>query len=235
MPIYEVALQMTYKGQQCINRWNYSMSGTPAAVTGSFALAFAFGAVYDTVAVPPGYPAGTILDALTYTMTDDGVFEQLTALNVYSVTDFYQTPFVPPYAGKATGEGMSPFTSVGYRTNVVRRDISRGTKRTTAVPEAFVGDGGTIDISGGSRAADVASRMTDVLTYDDEGNTLTFTPCVVSKQRYEVEVDGEPTGRFAYRYYPTEAEQLEHIAAGVTWSPYANVRSQVSRQYGRGR
>ena len=68
--------------------------------------------------------------------------------------------------------------------------------------------------------------------YDDEGNTLTFTPIVCKKQKYAVP-DSDPV-RYAYRYFPTEAEQMDEIAEGVTWQAYTQTRSQTSRQYGRG-
>jgi hypothetical protein len=72
--------------------------------------------------------------------------------------------------------------------------------------------------------------MSATLTYDDEGNTLSFQPCVVGREWREGN-----TGKFAYRYYETESEQLENVATSVTWQPYSTVRTQVYRQYGRGR
>jgi hypothetical protein len=76
----------------------------------------------------------------------------------------------------------------------------------------------------------LASVMGDTLTYDDEGNTLTYTPCVVQKEKYTT-----PSGKDAYRYYATESAQAPHLAVGVAWEVYDTERSQVSRQYGHGR
>lgn len=50
MPIMEVVLTQNYYGQEIINRFNYRASGTPAAVTYSFALVSALGAIYDELA-----------------------------------------------------------------------------------------------------------------------------------------------------------------------------------------
>lgn len=236
MPIYELTLTQTYENQLVINRWNYLMSGTPAAVTGSFGLIAAIGAIYDLVHIPPQYPTGTLLDAISSLLSTSLIFQEVTAFNPYDPVDFYQTPFVPAYAGKNSGEAESPALAIGYRSNVVRRDIRRATKRFAGASESVVGAGGAIDITNSFVLAP-ATKMGQVLTYDDEGNTLSYTPCVVGKEKYQTNT-GHPVGqadRFAYKYYSAEAEQLEHIAQGISWEPYDHARTQVSRQYGRGR
>lgn len=235
MPLYELVLTQTYQNQQTINRWNYLMTGTPAAVIGAFALVKAFGAIYDAVHVPPEYPTDTPLDALSYMQSSLVSSQQITALNPYDPTDFYQTPFVVPYLGKASGNGVSPTVAIGFRTTQVRRDISRATKRFVGVTEEQISVGGALDISDGSRIADMAVAMTDPLSYDDEGNTLTFSPCVAGKEKYTIAQPPPKADTVAYRYYPTEAEQLDHLAVGIIWQPYANTRTQTSRQYGKGR
>jgi hypothetical protein len=48
MPLYEVVLEQRYYNQQVVNRWNYVGSGTPASVTGSFALLSALGFISTT-------------------------------------------------------------------------------------------------------------------------------------------------------------------------------------------
>jgi hypothetical protein len=235
MPLYEVTLTQSYQNQQCVNRWNYLGTGTPAAVSMSFALAAAFGAIYDEVHIPPQYPTGTILDALIYIQHSGVSSQQLTVINPYSPTDFYQTPFVNPYNGLGSGDGLSPAVAIGFRSTQVRRDIARGTKRFVGVFESETGAGGLVDVSGGSRVNDVADRMTTPLTYDDEGNTLTFAPCIVGKERYNPETHlADPAGT-AYRYYPVEADQLAKLAVGIIWQGYDHTRTQVSRQYGHGR
>lgn len=71
--------------------------------------------------------------------------------------------------------------------------------------------------------------MSATLTYDDSGNTLTFTPCIAQKEEYTT-----PRGKKAYKYYPTEVAQAAHLASGIAWSYYPQTRTQGSRQYGRG-
>lgn len=234
MPLIEAVLVQTYAGQQCINRFTYLATGTPAAVSFSFALLSAMGGIFDLVAVPPAYPAGTLIKTLAALQDGDVQFNTLSAKNLYSVTDFYENPFVPTLNGAIVGEGASPALAFGFRSNRVRTDVARGMKRFVGVPESFMGQGGTMPTGAGGNIDTLRIKLTEVLSYDDSGNTLTFTPSVLGKEKYEVEVGGIPTGRFAYRYFPTEAEQLDHTAVGVAWQAYDTVRTQVSRQYGRG-
>jgi len=74
-----------------------------------------------------------------------------------------------------------------------------------------------------------ATQLSNTLTYTDEGNTLTFVPCVISLKK--IEVEGEPT---EYVKWPTEAEQLAHLASGVVWSLVSGTTTQNSRKVGRG-
>jgi hypothetical protein len=239
MALLEATLAMIFAGQQCICRWNYVSSGTPAAVSRSFGLAAAMGAIYDLIAVPPGYPTGTFMQLLAACISTGVTFEQLTVLNVYDVTDFYQTPFVNPYTGERTGESMSPALAYGWRSTQVRRDVARATKRLPGVSEAQVGTEGIVVAGQLTIMNAFADIMSDALTYDDEGNTLTYTPAVVKKQRYNPSTRlADPAGT-AYRYIPVgagaEAAQLAQTAVGIAWQSYNAVRTQVSRQYGHGR
>lgn len=234
MALYEVILQQTYFGQEIINRWNYVSQGTPAAVSGSFALAFALGAIYDAVAVPPGYPEGELMRLIANAQANDVSFDFLSVRNIYSNTDFYETPFLNPLTGAVSGESLSPYVSFGFRTNRVRSDIRRGTKRLVGVTVTGVTEGGVIapaTMSG--LLTPIAEKMSEVLEYNDEGNTLSFTPGIFGREKYLP--DPERPDRPAYRYYPTENEQEDHIATGIQWSVYSSTRSQTSRQYGRGR
>lgn len=221
--LYELVMRSTYFGQQIINRFNYVMTGTPAAVSGSFALQYAF---FGGSGAAPS--AGSIVGQLIDVVVNDWSLTEIESRAVYSATDFYTRPFITPVVGEQTGKALSPITAYGLRTNRVRSDIARGTKRFVGVTEAGVNEGGTI---GGILGAvqEVATAMSAILTYDDEGNTLSFSPCVVQKEKYTA-----PSGKPAYRYYPTLAEQLDHVALGIQWEAYPQVRSQVSRQYGRG-
>jgi hypothetical protein len=235
MALFEVILTQIYQGQNTVNRWNYVSSGTPAAVTLSYALASAMGAIYDLTAIPPAYPPNTLIDRISELQDAQVLFNTLSVRNVYSTTDFYETPFTPALNGTQSGDGNSPAVAIGYRTNRIQTDVRRGTKRFVGIPESFVGDGGTLSIGSGGNIDQLRLAMNATLTYDDEGNTLSFLPCVCGREKYEVMKDGLPTGRFAYKYFPDLAEQLEHTAQGVQWQAYDVVRTQVSRQYGRGR
>jgi len=229
--LYEVVLTQTYVNQRMINRWNYLFSGTPGAALPSFILARGLGAIETAGA----YPADKLLRIIAKGQVAGVTFQQLTVLNVFDPVDFYQVPFVAPLTGEDSGggTGMSPFVSVGFRTNQIRRDVARGTKRFTGIGEARSGEGGAIVASSGVYF-DIAVAMSANVEETDEGTALTFIPCVAGKQRYNPETGlPSPTGS-AYRYYP-EADQFDHIAAGVTWQAYDSVRSQTSRQYGRGR
>lgn len=235
MAILEVTLLATYFNQEIVNRWNYVTGGTPAAVSLSYAMAFAFGAIYDGALPAPGYPTNTVMSNIRRNIVSGVVFQQLTVINPYDPVDFYQAPFVQPYGGNVPGEGMSPLVAFGFRTNQVRRDVRRATKRFAGVPEASVGAGGVIGSTILGELNDLAEVMSDILEYDDEGNTITFAPAVVSKEEYDPNPSVPTANHRAYRYYPTLAEQLEHTATGITWQTYDTVRSQVSRQYGKGK
>jgi len=236
MAILEVILEGRYFNQLTITRWNYVSGGVPAVVSRSFALAAAFGAVYDDVAIPAGYPVDTPLGQIAIMCGDGWDWQQLTVLNVYDPVDFYQAPFVVPYGGKASANNTTPINAYGFRTNVVRRDVARGTKRFPGVSEENSGEGGVIVPGFIATMNTVAAKMTEVLEYDDEGNTITFSPAVCGKDEYDPNA-GNPLAKNhrAYKYYPDEATQMAHTAVGVIWQPYNTVRSQTSRQYNRGR
>lgn len=235
MAILEVTLTGTYFNQQTINRWNYVSTGIPAAVSLSYALAFAFGAVYDEVHIPPQYPTDAPLGVIAANFGDAWDWQQLTVLNVYSVTDFYQTPFVNPYGGQVAGNNMSPTAAAGFRTNQVRRDVARGTKRFPGLLETQVGAGGILEAVTQTALQAVADSMSATLSYDDEGNTISFAPAVCGKQEYDPNPTEPSRNHRAYKYYATESEQLAHTAVGVVWQAYAQQRTQNSRQYGKGR
>jgi len=227
MPLMEVVLQQTYYGQICVNRWNYLASGTPASVTHSFALLKALGFI----------PTGTTLLADTVgaeiqNVQNTGVtFDQAMARAIYIDEDFFDNPFYANTVG-ATGDAtgrQSPINAFGFRSSRVKQSIGRGYKRFVGTSDELVGAGGQIQGGGVGAMADIASAMSDTLTYDDSGNTLTYTPCIVQKEKYTTD-----SGKTAYKYYATELLQAPHIASGIAWEPYDYVRSQTSRQYGRG-
>jgi hypothetical protein len=226
--LYEVTAFGSYYNQEIINRWNYLSTGVPAAVSGSFGLTFALGAIPEAGVLPPTGMFSAILGSVSAGYTLNSLVVR--AASLFDPEDFYETPYVPPRAGSQGIEfSMSPIDAYGFRTNRVRLDIDRGTKRFVGATENSVDAGGVISAGTLTALNTVASRMSAVLSYDDEGNTITYSPCIVQKQRYTA-----PSGKFAYRYYPTLVEQLAHIATGIQWQPYSTIRSQTSRQYNRG-
>lgn len=226
--LYEVIARGSYFGNEIVNRWNYVRSGVPAAASGSFGLAYAMGFIPDGVT----WLSGTVFSYLRG-MSDSNVHWdaiQVRAAADYDVEDFYEVPYPTPIEGLiSVGEASSPVLAFGFRTNLVRLDIGRGYKRFVGVAEGAVADGGVIASDYVTPMANLAAAMSEVLTYDDEGNTLSYSPCVVSKLEYTT-----PSGKKAYKYYSTLALQMEHVALGIQWVGYNTVRSQRSRQYGHG-
>jgi hypothetical protein len=227
MPLYEVVLEQSFESQQVINRWNYVMSGTPAAVTGSFALISAMGGLALATALTENTVMGEIQDLQNASVT----FVQITARAIYIDDDFYGNAFLANTIGSVgnAGSAGSPIDAYGFRSSRVKQSIRRGYKRFVGIDTAFVGSGGRINNDGDTQMAAVALQMGDVLAYTDDGNSLSFAPCIASKLKYTTDSD-----KIAYKYYETEAEQATHLAVGVAWEAYDRVSSQVSRQYGRG-
>jgi len=233
--LLEVVLDQTYQNQQIINRWNYLGNGVPSSVSMSFALTSALGAIFDEVAVPPGYPPTGLMAIIAGIQHTGVTFNSLTIKDVYSPTDFYSTLFVPNLVGlNSNGNGLSPIDAYGFFTNRIRSDIRRATKRIVGVTEGVVANGGMIEAAFTDEMQGVADAMSATLEYDDSGNTLTFIPCVVKREKYDTSIAPDGGQRTAYRYR-SEATQFDFIAEGVVWDYYSSVRSQTSRQYGKGR
>lgn len=227
MALYELILRGRFAGQETINRWNYVSSGTPAAILGSYGLLAALGFV--PTGSPAVYQPNTMFAKIKAMLSTGASFVETEARNVYDPTDFYLQPYVTTQAGVITGESMSPTVAFGFRTNRVRTDIRRATKRFAGVPESGVGTEGIVTSAQLTLMQSLADEMSEIQTWNDEGNVLSFSPAIVSKQEYTT-----PKGKKAYRYYPTLEEQLTHIALGMAWQPYSSTRTQTSRQYGRG-
>lgn len=226
--LMELTLFQSYYNQQSVNRWNYVASGTPAAVTLSFALASAMGWLSDTTALNTSSVGGK-LQAI---QSSSVLYASVLARAVYIDDDFYDSPFLAGTAGLTTGGAgdMSPMNAYGFKTNRVKQSIGRGYKRFIGMVEGAVASGGILTGGFPGLAEDLSDAMSASLTYTDEGNTLTFVPCVVQKEKYVV----PDSGKNAYRYYAAQATQLTHTAQGVAWTAYQDTRSQVSRQFGRG-
>lgn len=225
--LYEVTLRQSYYNQLCINRFHYNSGGTPAAVSGSFALAFAFGAVQT--GEPPLFPSGSLLQLIRGIQAISLSYQEVEVRALYDVLDFYTRPFPGVYPGLSGGEAAAPFLATGFKSNRVRTDVGRGFKRFAGITESAMVPGGLIDAGVLASLTPLANKLGAVLEYVDEGNTITFAPVVLSYEDYVT-----PAGRRAYRPYATLAAQLDHTAQGVVYQAMPAVRSQVSRQYGRG-
>lgn len=226
MALYEVTLGMTFANQLCVNRWNYETNSIPAAVSGSFALAYGFGGV----AVEGDLVPDTVVDRIQKLVANTAQITDILVRNVYDPLDFYQTPIL--YFGAVTGDTMPPFCAYGFRTNRTRLDIRRGFKRIVGVVEPAQNAGVLSGTVLGLMDA-VVTAMTEPVVYTDEGTPLTFNPVVVQKEKVNIAPVGQPE-RYTYRYYETLAEQSTHLMRSITWERYGSVRTQVSRQFNRG-
>jgi len=225
--LMELTLFQTFEGQVCVNRFNYVASGTPSAVTLSFALASAMGWLSGTT-----LDADTVAGLLQAIQNAQTTFNSVLSRAVYIDDDFYDAPFLAGTVGAQgnAASASSPLAAYGFRSNRVKQSIGRGYKRFTGVEQSLLSTGGDFVTAIEDNLQDLADALGDTLTYDDEGNTLTFIPAIVQKEKYVV----EESGKDAYRYYESQATQLTHTAQGVVWEFYPQMRSQTSRQYGRG-
>lgn len=229
MPIMEVVVEGRYFNQQTIARWNYLSSGTPAAVSFSFAGASALGLVLG--AGDTDFPVDSMARAWQDLVTGEFQFVQMQVRDVYNPVDFYASPFPSGVDGnRSEAGGVSPATAFGFRSSRTRLDIRRGFKRFAGVVDSAIGNGGVIESADVARMNTLATAMSATAEYDDEGQTISFAPIIVSKEKY---MPPDST-KYAYRYYATEAEQMNRIMTGIIWSGYAQTRTQTSRQYQRG-
>lgn len=232
--LMEVTFSGTLASQRWVSRLNYFVANNAGLLTLSAALfqGLGFG---DT----NGSLAGLQLDPTKVAarwlacMSSPAVMDTVRIINVYEDTDFYATPISPGLAGTGGGSVISPAMAYKLRSSVVRRDIRPGQK---AIPGV---DAGQIDSGGGVKSGhmvklnDLAAALSANIEDTVGGNTVTFQPCVVGKEKYPVPNSGTPP-RQAYRYWQLPATQFENLAVGMTWSAIATVRTQASRQYGRG-
>jgi len=228
MAILELVVNQAYFNQLVVNRYHFVSSGTPAAVSLSFGLISAAGYI-GASGSPPAFVADTLAGRVQGIQASQLTYVSAFARDLYSVTDFYERPYITPVPGGLTGSGATPAVSLGFKGSRIRTDIRRGMKRYAGVREEDMDAGGVVASAIQTALGLVADLLGEVLEYDDDGNTLSYTPVVLGLEKYTT-----PSGHSAYRPYATEAAQLDHVAAGGTWSPYTTVRTQVSRQYGRG-
>jgi len=220
--IYTVLVRMAALGQQMLNRYDY-VSDTALGTPTSLELATLLG--FIPVGDPAVFPADTFFDNMRYCMSDDVSFLEVQVSEIYSTTDFYTLAYSPAQAGKAVTPISAPFLALGLFSNRVRSDIRRGFKRLPGVGEAMIDDGGTIAAGTLANLVTFAANMSETLSPAGAA----YQPAVLQFEEYV-----SPRGNKAYRKYATRDGQLDHAAYPLTWAPYETVRSQVSRQIGRG-
>lgn len=228
MAIFEVLLYQTYFGQRTVNRFNYVSSGTPGAALPSFALVDAMGFAADSI-VAGDFPSGTIARLIQQTQSSAVIFDSVFCRDLYSDTDFYEAIYPGGIVGEVAGEALSPTMAYGFVSNRANLSIRRSTRRLVGVTELAQSTGGIVSAGTLAGLDAIADAFSAVLSYTEEGASLSFTPATLSRQKYTT-----PAGKRAYRKYPTEAEQLANTAIGITWGAYVQLRTQTSRQYGRG-
>lgn len=226
--LYEVTLTGRYNNQLTISRWNYTSTSTPAGISRSQALLIAFGGAPDVTPLF-NWLDGSIMEEMSANVSDGQFWTEVMVRAVYDPLDFFTNPLPAAARGGKTGTPLTGGVAFKYRTNRVRQDIRRGTKSFAGVTESDVGLYGAIESGTIAQMNALASKMTAPLTFSDEGNTLVFTPVVVSKEEYTT-----PSGKKAYRYRPEE-EQDDYIASSIIWQPVPEVRTQRSRMVGNGR
>jgi len=224
--LYEAVLKGVYFGQQTINRFNYYVAPTDGDAATANQLANAMG-----LPITDGdFAADSLLAALQALVSTNFIFSSLFVRDVYSNTDF--TERFLDAIGATVADGTSPINSFGFRTDIKNLVVHRGMKRFAGVSENDSSQGGNLAAGAITKAELLATRMSADIADAGADIAAVFKPCVVGKERYVVP-NSDPV-RHAYRYFPTVDEQFFTLAVGVTWENYDNVRSQVSRQYGRG-
>jgi len=221
--LYEVVLRSLYFGQAIINRFHYSVADGIGVTPSAEELLDRMG--FIPTGDPPAVPADTVFEALIAATSNSVQYLEAEARELYSVTDFFVAPYSTPFVGDLTGQAMSPTAAWGFRTNRVRTDIRRGFKRFVGVTEDYVGSGGDVTGAVSLILTPLAEKMSAGLS----GATASYIPAVFQFEEYTT-----PSGRKAYKKYADPAVQAAHVASGVTFAPYTTVRTQVSRQYGRG-
>lgn len=221
--LFEVVLRQSFLTKPAINRFHFNSSGTPASVSLSFALVSALGGIPDPIT--GAFPAGSLMEAIAALQADDVLYTEIEAKAMYSVTDFYATPFPAGQAGVRTGQVMNNFDAYAIRSSRVRTDVGRGFKRFAGCTEDRVGAAGVLESGAIADLQAICDILNDVITYDDEGTTLSFTSVVLGFQEYTT-----PKGNKAYKPYSTLTAQLDHAAIGVIWGVREMTTTQSSRK-----
>lgn len=226
--LFEVTAAYLYMGQECVNRWNYLTNVVGSTDNMSAALLGKLGFMNNDTPM-----SETFGESLRNLLSTACTMIDVTCRDVYSDFDFVE--MVQNWTGGTTGEGYSPVMAYGFSTNRTRLDIRQGTKRIPGAAEGAVSAGGVLSGNGITLTNDMAVNMSLPHTHNFAGTDITFQPAIVGKLKYRTNPIEEPVAKWAYKYNPDEAAQVAKCSVGFTWAPYPTLRSQVSRQLGRGR
>lgn len=224
MPLYEVTVRGSLYGQSTVNVFSYAVPDVLLATPTAAELLALLGFV--PIGDPAELPTDTLFAAWRALVSVDVNFLSAEARELYSLTDFFEVAYSPAEVGGQANSAFSPFVAFGLFSNRVRTDIRRGFKRLAGVTEAQVDAGGVLASGAETDLALVATRMSAMLA----GAAADYFPAVISREK----ITDEVTGKVTYQLYDDPAVQYDHTAVGVTYAGYENVRSQTSRQYGRG-
>lgn len=225
--LYEVLTRQTYYEQQVLNRFHYLSTVDPVSASGSFALAWGLGFINGVTPFVPDVPS--LFAALLDIQSDQLVYNEVQISALYDPMDFFAVPYNPAIPGANVSESMSPIAAVGFRSNRVRTDIRRGFKRFSGASEAQFTSGGAVAPGAESNIIEVATQLSATVEYTEDGDSGSFVPVVCQFEMYT-----SPPAPKAYRKYATFEDQILHTAVSVTYAGYDKMRTQNSRQYGRG-
>lgn len=223
--IYEVTLRQRLAGQQVINRFAYVQTDDLATPT-SFELLSLMG--FIPAGDPPAYPEDTLFEAIRGIQSEGVSYLEVEARELYTDTDFYVAPFIAATTGLIELPSTSPVLAFGLFSDRLKLSVRRGFKRFAGVTEEGIAAEGVLESTMLGFVSAVGEKMGEPLSAG-VGVGGQYSPAVLSFEEYET-----PSGKKARRPYATEAEQRTHAAWPVSWFAYDRVRSQTSRQVGRG-
>lgn len=231
--LLELTLQTRFAGQIFLNRFNYvwdEVSPSPDNLAQKL-----IDATGVNTYAGGEYEGNTLIWAIKAMLHQLCTFEIMTARDVDNVFDIAEFLFPTGDAGQGSniGDAAPPFVALGFRTSKTRGDIKRGAKRFSGLGENVFGTSGTISSAYLSLGNQVAVELSRILP---DGGTGQFKPAVVHKKKVEVlNDDGGPTGRFKYVYWGDDDLNVQNSMFPVVFDLVTSIRSQTSRQFGRGR
>jgi len=228
MPQYEITLEQSAYGNQVINRWNAIADAIPSGQLGAMLALGSMGFV-DVGVIPAFDPAS--FAGLLQARQHAGVnWVQAVGKNIHDPTDYFAYAFpAGTHSSGLAGQGNSPVVAVGYATDRTRADVRRGQKRFVGIMESDVDDGGYLNTGALAAWQAIGDNMATPVTVTIGGSSVVFTPYVFGRKKT---VDSD--GKITYPYWPTDAEQLAHSMRINQWTLKNTVRTQTTRQYGRG-